>query len=151
MNGPRLEIAPDAAAAARAAARFVVECAHRAVAERGICLAAFSGGSTPRAMLGALVTETLPWRELHIFQVDERTAPQGCTIAMAYLELAATAHGLGACWAGFFNMAPMFYPPIYEALNLPKDHQVLGSMMLGVPKFKYHRVPLRNKPVITWA
>jgi nitroreductase/NAD-dependent dihydropyrimidine dehydrogenase PreA subunit len=82
---------------------------------------------------------------------DNRTAPQGCTIAMAYLELAATAHGLGACWAGFFNMAPMFYPPIYEALNLPKDHQVFGSMMLGVPKFKYSRVPLRKKPDITWA
>lgn len=82
---------------------------------------------------------------------DERTAPQGCTIAMAYLELAATAHGLGACWAGFFNMAPLFYPPIYKELNLPKDHQVIGSMMLGMPKFKYQRVPLRKKPSITWA
>lgn len=77
MNELRLEITPDAAAAARAAARFVAECARRAVAERGICLTAFSGGSTPRTMLGALVTETLPWRELHIFQVDERAAPHG--------------------------------------------------------------------------
>ena len=42
---------------------------------------------------------------------DERTAPQGCTIATAYLELAATAHGLGACWAGFFNAAALMYPP----------------------------------------
>lgn len=82
---------------------------------------------------------------------DNRTAPQGCTIAMAYLELAATAYGLGGCWAGFFNMAPMFYPPIYEALNLPEGHQVFGSMMLGKPKFKYSRVPLRKKPDITWA
>ena len=82
---------------------------------------------------------------------DERTAPQGCTIAMAHLELAATAHGLGACWAGFFNLAPQFYPPIAQALNLPEGHQVFGSMMLGKPKFNYSRVPLRKEPRITWA
>ncbi len=62
---------------ARAAARFVAECTRRAVSERGKCVIAFSGGSTPRAMLGALVAEDLPWRDLHIFQVDERTAPDG--------------------------------------------------------------------------
>ena len=28
-------------------------------------------------MLGALVAEDLPWRNLHIFQVDERAAPHG--------------------------------------------------------------------------
>jgi 6-phosphogluconolactonase len=28
-------------------------------------------------MLGALVAEDLPWRDLHIFQVDERAAPHG--------------------------------------------------------------------------
>ena len=83
--------------------------------------------------------------------MDERTAPQGCTLSMAYFELAAYARGLGACWAGFFNMAPLAYPPMAEAMNLPEGHQVFGSMMLGKPKFKYHRVPLRKKPEITWA
>ena len=63
--------------AARAAARFVAECARRAVSERGKCIVAFSGGSTPRAMLEALVAEDLPWRDLHVFQVDERAAPHG--------------------------------------------------------------------------
>ncbi len=63
--------------ATRAAARFIAECARRAVSERGKCVIAFSGGSTPRAMLGALVAENLPWRDLHIFQVDERAAPHG--------------------------------------------------------------------------
>jgi nitroreductase/NAD-dependent dihydropyrimidine dehydrogenase PreA subunit len=82
---------------------------------------------------------------------EERTAPQACTIAMAYLELAATAHGLGACWAGFFNMAPLFYPPIAKELGLPPDHQVFGSLMLGKPVYKYQRIPLRKEPPITWA
>ncbi len=73
----RLQVRADEAMAARAAARFVAECARRAVAERGKCVVAFSGGSTPRAMLGALSAEDLPWRHLHVFQVDERAVPQG--------------------------------------------------------------------------
>ena len=77
MSGPRLRVAEDDAAAARAGAGRIAACARRAVAERGICLMAFSGGSTPRAMLNALVVEDLPWRELHVFQVDERMAPEG--------------------------------------------------------------------------
>lgn len=77
MIPPRVHVEPDPAATARVAARFVAECARRAVDERGAFLGAFSGGSSPRAMLGALVAEDLPWRDLHLFQVDERTAPHG--------------------------------------------------------------------------
>ncbi|GMQ75102.1 MAG: 6-phosphogluconolactonase [Gammaproteobacteria bacterium] len=77
MSGPRLQVRADGVTAARAAARFVAECARRAVSERGKCVIALSGGRTPRAMLGALVAEDLPWQDLHIFQVDERAAPCG--------------------------------------------------------------------------
>ncbi len=77
MSLARLETRADAAAAARAAAAFIAECARQAVSDRGKFLVAFSGGSTPMQMLGALVAEDIPWRELHIFQVDERTAPHG--------------------------------------------------------------------------
>ena len=75
MSEAPLQVRGDALSAARAAARFVAECARRAVAERGKCVVAFSGGSTPLAMLGALAAEDLPWRQLHIFQVDERAVP----------------------------------------------------------------------------
>lgn len=77
MSGIENDLLEDADAAARAAARRIAGWAREAVAERGVCLAAFSGGRTPRTMLGALVTQSLPWRELHVFQVDERVAPRG--------------------------------------------------------------------------
>jgi len=77
LNGPRLQVRADGLLAARAAARFIAECARRAVSERGKCVIALSGGRTPRAMLGALVAEDLPWQDLHIFQIDERAAPCG--------------------------------------------------------------------------
>lgn len=77
-------------------------------------------------------------------------APHACTIALTYLELAATSMGLGTCWAGYFNVAATSFPPMQEALALPPGHQAFGSMMVGCPKFSYHRLPLRNPPAISW-
>lgn len=77
MSALRLETRGDAVSAARSAARFVAAYARRAVGERGACTIALSGGSTPLAMLRNLAAEDLPWRSLHVFQVDERAAPRG--------------------------------------------------------------------------
>ena len=82
---------------------------------------------------------------------EERTAPAACTIALAYLELAAVPLGLGACWAGYFNAAANFWPPLKAALSLPEGHAPFGAMMVGYPKYRYHRLPLRNEPKITWC
>jgi nitroreductase/NAD-dependent dihydropyrimidine dehydrogenase PreA subunit len=71
-------------------------------------------------------------------------------IALTYLELAATALSLGTCWAGYFNAAANAYPPLMEALALPKDHQSFGAMMVGHPKYRYQRLPLRREPKIEW-
>lgn len=81
---------------------------------------------------------------------DERSAPVACTIALTYLELATPAFGLGACWAGYFNAAANFWPPMAEALDLPAGNVSFGAMMVGQPKFKYARLPLRNKPKTIW-
>jgi nitroreductase/NAD-dependent dihydropyrimidine dehydrogenase PreA subunit len=82
--------------------------------------------------------------------VKDRLAPSTCTIALAYLELAATSLGLGTCWAGYFNMAAATFPPMKAALDLPEGHQALGSMMVGYPAFTYQRLPTRKTPEITW-
>lgn len=81
---------------------------------------------------------------------DNRMAPAACTIALTQLELAATALGLGGCWAGYFMAASSFFPPMTEALQLPAGHQCFGSLMLGYRKYDYHRLPLRLAPRITW-
>ena len=81
---------------------------------------------------------------------EERKAQVSCTIALSYLELAAPSFGLGTCWAGYFSDAAEVWPPIQEALKLPEGHMVFGAMMIGYPKYRYHRLPLRNVPEITW-
>ncbi len=73
----KLEVLPDAdAAAARAAARLA-EAAREAIAARGRFVFAVSGGHSPWVMLRALAGEPLPWERVHVFQVDERVAPAG--------------------------------------------------------------------------
>lgn len=85
----------------------------------------------------------------HAHQVNH-FGPNAATIALAYMELAAFSLGLGACWAGYFHMASTSWPPLIEALGLPRGHVSLGSMVVGYPKYKYHRLPQRNKAVVTW-
>jgi nitroreductase/Pyruvate/2-oxoacid:ferredoxin oxidoreductase delta subunit len=76
--------------------------------------------------------------------------PSACIIAATYLELAAYGMGLGACWAGYFQVAASAYKPLAEALALPENHQVHAALMVGYPKHRFSRIPLRNQPVVTW-
>ena len=70
----KIQVLADADAVAEAGAAVVAEAARSAVATRGRCSLALSGGRTPWLMLRALVDQEMPWRQVAIFQVDERVA-----------------------------------------------------------------------------
>jgi nitroreductase/NAD-dependent dihydropyrimidine dehydrogenase PreA subunit len=71
-------------------------------------------------------------------------------IAMTYLELAAMSMGLGGCWGGFFQAAVEMHPPMNAAIGLPEGHLSYECMVLGYPKYPYHRIPKRNEPKVNW-
>src|SRR5664280_2848841 len=73
----KLEVFEDAEAVARAAAATIAADARAAVAARGRFIMEVSGGKTPWIMLRALAGEQVPWKDVHVFQVDERIAPAG--------------------------------------------------------------------------
>lgn len=73
-----------------------------------------------------------------------------CFISLTTLELLAYSTGLGACWAGYLNIAANNHPPLLEALALPEGHMPFGALMLGYPKYPFYRVPQRNQPAVTW-
>ena len=73
-----------------------------------------------------------------------------CTSALAYLDLAAPTLGLGTCWAGFIMLAYLQWPPLQQALKIPEGRVAQGIMMVGYPKYKYHRLVPRNQPKIEW-
>jgi 6-phosphogluconolactonase len=73
----RTRILADADAVALVAASITASEARAAVAARGKFVVALSGGRTPWTMLRALADEDVPWAGVHVFQVDERVAPDG--------------------------------------------------------------------------
>jgi 6-phosphogluconolactonase len=71
----RIEIYPDDEAVARKAAAIIAAAGRAAATARGRFIMAVSGGRTPWLMLRALADDALPWKQVHVFQVDERVAP----------------------------------------------------------------------------
>ena len=73
----KIEVYTDADAVALAAAKLLAKEARDAVASRGKFVMAVSGGKTPWIMLRDLAKEDVPWKGVHVVQVDERVAPWG--------------------------------------------------------------------------
>ena len=73
----KIQILADAEAVAQEAAKIIAAEGRAAVAARGRFIMAVSGGHTPWQMLRALANEDVPWRSVHVVQVDERIAPAG--------------------------------------------------------------------------
>ncbi len=72
-----IEFLSDAEAVAQNAAAIIAKEARCATNERGRFVLAVSGGKTPWKMLAALAGEDVPWKTVHVVQVDERVAPEG--------------------------------------------------------------------------
>jgi len=72
-----VKVLDDADAVAREGAAVIAAEARAAVAARGRFIVAVSGGHTPWQMLRAMAAEDVPWKSVHVAQVDERVAPAG--------------------------------------------------------------------------
>jgi len=72
------------------------------------------------------------------------------TLALSYLELAATKYGLGTCWAGLLQGAMLANPSLKQAVGIPHDYPFHFPMMIGYSKMVYYRLPERQSPKIHW-
>jgi len=73
-----------------------------------------------------------------------------CHIALTYLELAAHSMGIGTCWSGYVQLGAIYSPILLQALHLPEGHASYGAMVIGYPKYKFTRIPMRNDAQVTW-
>ena len=81
---------------------------------------------------------------------DDTAGANDATIALSHLELAAPSLGLGACWAGYVNIALAQLPDLRASLGISEDCMSRGAMMLGYPAVSYSGIPKRNKSEIAW-
>jgi nitroreductase/NAD-dependent dihydropyrimidine dehydrogenase PreA subunit len=73
-----------------------------------------------------------------------------CMSALSYFDLAAPSLGLGTCWAGFVMLTIAQHPQLQNLIEIPEGYTCHGAMMVGYPRYKYHRLPVRNKADINW-
>jgi ferredoxin len=81
---------------------------------------------------------------------DERTAPPAAMIAIAQIQAAAPALGLGTTFTGSINTAGQGYPPLLKLLGIPEGCIPHGTCVLGYPAEQYHRIPTRRPVDVTW-
>jgi nitroreductase/NAD-dependent dihydropyrimidine dehydrogenase PreA subunit len=72
------------------------------------------------------------------------------TIALTHFDVAAPAHGIGTCWAGFVAVAAREYPPLQQYLGLPKGRVISYAIMFGHPQYKIYGIPRRKPLHVTW-
>ena len=85
------------------------------------------------------------------YGTNQMPAPStNCIIALSYFDLLAHSAGLSCCWLGFFTNAVNNFDPIKEIVALPPENEVYASMIVGFPKYKYQRIPVRNPAEIIW-
>ena len=77
VGAHKLEVLDDVEAVHERGAELIAEHARAAVAERGACALAVSGGRDPWPMFSQLEDLEMDWTKTEIFQVDERVAPAG--------------------------------------------------------------------------
>jgi 6-phosphogluconolactonase len=77
VGAHKLEVLDDADAVHARGVQLIAEAAKAAVADRGGCALAVSGGHDPWPMFSQLEDLFGDWDKTEIFQVDERVAPAG--------------------------------------------------------------------------
>jgi nitroreductase len=73
------------------------------------------------------------------------------TIAMTYFQLAASALGLGTCWAGYLQLALSMSPAVANLAGVPAGRQAHAATMLGNAKHAYAAIPPRKPLEVTWV
>ena len=64
---------------------------------------------------------------------------------LTYLELFAPQLDLGSCWAGLFEHCALSEnSPMLKLLEIPDNKVITGAVMVGYPKYQYHRLVERN-------
>lgn len=71
----KLEVLPSKEALIERSLALCLSKMQEAIADRGRCTIALSGGSTPKPLYSALAAEDLPWDKIYVFWGDERYVP----------------------------------------------------------------------------
>ncbi|MDY6843088.1 MAG: nitroreductase family protein [Thermodesulfobacteriota bacterium] len=83
--------------------------------------------------------------------IAQTSTPKDNSVLIAHtLALTARTMGIESCYIGLMEIAANDHPPIVKELNLPLDHKVFSSMVLGYPKLKFLTTVDRKPLKVRW-
>lgn len=71
-------------------------------------------------------------------------------IATTFAMIAAEASGLGNCWVGVIPPAIDYSKKLRRSLDIPRNNEVLTSLVMGWPKVTYNRSVPREFESVRW-
>jgi nitroreductase/NAD-dependent dihydropyrimidine dehydrogenase PreA subunit len=83
-------------------------------------------------------------------QSFDQLAPFNCSAALYSCSLMAHSLGLGSCFTGFVQIGANADKKIKHWLDIPKENEAYGAMVVGHPDIQYRRLVERKKPDIKW-
>jgi len=123
--------------------RGLAESSHPLAAYAPVLAAAWEGGKD-------VICRGAPHLLIPHIPEDNPMAVTDAIIALAHVDVAAPAFGVGTCWAGFVAIALGAHPPVRDALGLPRGRVPAYAMLFGYPKYRTYRIPGRNPLRVTW-
>jgi nitroreductase/NAD-dependent dihydropyrimidine dehydrogenase PreA subunit len=83
--------------------------------------------------------------------INPTSAPKDNAVLAAHtVALTARTMGLESCYIGLLEVAAEYYPPLRDELNLPPDHKVFDTMILGYPRLKFLKTVPRQPIKVRW-
>ena len=86
----------------------------------------------------------------HFSPVEAVTAEVDSGLSAMQMILMAEALELGTCFCGFFVFAVDESPELRKALEIPEDHSVPFSFIVGYPDVTYSRLVSRKPATVSW-
>jgi nitroreductase/NAD-dependent dihydropyrimidine dehydrogenase PreA subunit len=83
--------------------------------------------------------------------INPTSAPKDNAVLAAHtVALTARTLGLESCYIGIFEVAAEYYPPLRDTVNLPPEHKVFNTMILGYPKLQFLKTVPRKAIKVRW-
>ena len=86
----------------------------------------------------------------HFSRLESSTPDVDPVLSAMQMLLMAEALELGTCFCGFLVSAIEESPELRKALQIPKDHRVPLSFMVGYPDVTFSRLVSRKPPSVSW-
>ncbi len=77
-------------------------------------------------------------------------AQTNCALAVRNMQMLALSMGLGTCNVGFLTVAARKSKKIDRFLGLAPDRTVCASILVGYPRYRVSRVPVRKPRDVRW-